>query len=321
MSGFELLPYTNYTLFLSHDVKLHCDSTTLPLATDYAIHFTTGKDTVAPQILGPQVSVTSTTAAFSWETFQAANHRVRYGQSSLTSTAGDDSMGKYHRVQLANLQPGITYSYQLTSTDPSGNTGRTATSTFTTLKVNNVKVSDITDMAATITWQTNQPTDTLVEFGPDDQYGYRQGNGGQVTNHSLRLVDLNPDQTYHFRIVATNNAGTSTFDDAIFATLPATTVAGSRAANREDVSMSTDNIKLFPQVSFAQPLVLGASTAADTIYTGVTLGKNLLVRTGLPAQTWPSWLVTLIWLIPLLLLVAIGLVVWRLRQQKLENRK
>jgi hypothetical protein len=169
-------------------------------------------------------------------------------------------------------------------------------------------------MSATIHWTSNQATDTIIEFGTNQNYGDQQGNGGQITNHTLKLVGLKPETTYHFRIVATNNNGTSTFGDNQFTTkaLP----AGAQQGSVEGISTSDDNIKMFPQVNF-QPMVLGASNAATAITNGFTIGKNLLAGRALPVEASTGrQILILVWLVPLVLIAGIAFVGWRLRRHQ-----
>jgi phosphodiesterase/alkaline phosphatase D-like protein len=260
--------------------------------------------------MGPQVQATSTGAVVSWETFQAAGGQVAYGLTAPTNLTGQSSIGKLHQIQLDHLSPGTTYAYQIQSRDAAGNLG-TSEGHFTTVGLGEVKVTDIADMAATIRWSSNQPTDSLVELGTTIAYGDRQGNGGQLTNHSLRLVGLKPNQTYHFRIIATNSNGTSVFGDNIFTTLAFPAIAGSNQTP-EELSASTDNIKLWPEVPFAQPLVLGASSAATALSDGFTVGRNLL--TGKASPSGQSWMI-IVWLVPLILVGLIAIVWWKVRKQ------
>jgi hypothetical protein len=318
ISGFELLPYTSYSLQLtggSNGVLINCAGQDYMMNQSLSLTFTTGADTVAPQIMGPQARATATGATISWETFQAANGQVAYGPTAPTSQTGQSAVGKLHQIQLDHLSPGTTYAYQIRSRDAAGNLG-TSEGHFTTVGLGEIKVVDIADMAATIRWTSNQPTDSLVELGTTAAYGDRQGNGGQLTNHSLRLVGLKPNQTYHFRVVATNSNGTSTFGDNVFTTLAFPAVAG-KAQSAEGPTASTDNIKLFPQVPFAPPLVLGASSAASAVSDGFTVGRNLLTGKASPADH--GWLI-IFWIMPVILLTLIAVVWWRIRKQSTPSR-
>ncbi|HEX8205953.1 MAG TPA: hypothetical protein VF587_07850 [Solirubrobacteraceae bacterium] len=72
---------------------------------------------------------------------------------------------------------------------------------------------------------SDRPTSYEVEYGPTTAYG-SEVNGGddRVTGHAevtktLALTGLTPSTTYHYRVVATNAAGTTTGDDRTFTTL------------------------------------------------------------------------------------------------------
>jgi hypothetical protein len=310
--GFELLPNTTYTLHILSGVSgigFSCGAQVYRLSQDVRIAFTTGADTVPPQILGPQVQTTSTTAVVHWETFQAATGQVAYGVVSPNQLTNAGSIGTLHRIPISNLQPGTTYTYEIRSRDPASNIATTS-GQFTTVGLGDIVVKDITDMAATIEWTSNQPTDTIVEFGGSDSYGNRQGNGGQLTAHNWRMVGLQPSTTYHFRIVATNSNGSSHFGDNFFTTETSGAVTGTNDT-RAGISTSHDNIKLFPQLVF-RPIVLGASTAARVAGDTISVGRNLLTG-GSTTQSGNQWLSWLLWLFPLLLLILIGGLWWHIK--------
>jgi hypothetical protein len=234
-----------------------------------------------------------------------------YGLSTLNQTASQSGMVTLHSVTSQNLQPGTTYAYQIQSRDAAGNVA-TSDGHFTTVGLGEVGVTDITDMAATIYWTSNQPTDTIIEYGLTDQYGNRQGNGGQLINHTWRLVGLAPQTTYHFRIIATNSNGSSTFGDNFFTTGTSTAVSGGSNGQTGGASISNDNIKLFPQISF-EPLVLGASRAAAVASNTMAIGHNLLTGTTDDAQK-SGWIGWLLWLLPLILLLIIAGIWWQVRR-------
>jgi len=60
---------------------------------------------------------------------------------------------------------------------------------------------------ATITWNTNQPANSRIDFGPT--VAYESGfvdDATLKTNHSLTLTGLSPDEVYHYQITAENAA-------------------------------------------------------------------------------------------------------------------
>src|SRR5262249_35764018 len=67
------------------------------------------------------------------------------------------------------------------------------------------------------------------DYGTTTSYGSRTGNqnagsGGAVVNVSTAVSGLAPSTTYHFRLVASSSAGTSTGLDQSFTTLAAVTI-------------------------------------------------------------------------------------------------
>jgi glucose/arabinose dehydrogenase/PKD repeat protein len=85
-----------------------------------------------------------------------------------------------------------------------------------------VSSSGITQNAATITWTTNEASDTQVEYGRTDAYGSITAlNPAPVTSHSQGLSGLAPDTLYHYRVRSKDAAGNlSVSGDFTFTTLP-----------------------------------------------------------------------------------------------------
>jgi len=51
-----------------------------------------------------------------------------------------------------------------------------------------------------ITWQTDENSDSFVDYGLDDSYGTTVGQNDSVTSHSVEISGLTTDTTYHFRV-------------------------------------------------------------------------------------------------------------------------
>ncbi len=76
--------------------------------------------------------------------------------------------------------------------------------------------------AVTVTWETDEPSTSVVEFGLTTNYGFVAEAPGRVTQHSVTLPSgiLLPQGRYHFRIKTTDSNGNqSTSQDFIFSTL------------------------------------------------------------------------------------------------------
>jgi len=74
--------------------------------------------------------------------------------------------------------------------------------------ISNITPTNITSNSATITWQTNEPSTSLVKYGtsPGD-YTLQKYDSSPVTSHSITLTDLSADTTYYFVVNSTDAGG------------------------------------------------------------------------------------------------------------------
>ena len=77
----------------------------------------------------------------------------------------------------------------------------------------------LTATTATITWTTDEPATSEVQYGTDTDYGRSLSDATPVTSHTLTLTGLSPNTVYHWRVVSRDAAGnTATSDDHTFRT-------------------------------------------------------------------------------------------------------
>jgi NPCBM/NEW2 domain/Purple acid Phosphatase, N-terminal domain len=100
-----------------------------------------------------------------------------------------------------------------------------------------VQVSGITTTGATISWSTNNPADSQVDYGTTTSYGASTTlNSSLVTSHSQVLSGLTANTTYHYRAKSRDAGGTLVASpDATFTT-PA---AGSTTTYLSDLSWTS----------------------------------------------------------------------------------
>ena len=131
-------------------------------------------------------------------------------------------------VDLADLTPGSTCHYRLVAVSD-GKTypgeARTVSVPATSVpQVSTLPASRITTTAARLEARLNpmgKRTQFWFEFGTDSKYGQRtpEAYGGlQITPRlaALPITGLTPGMTYHYRVVAKNETGTSTGPDMTF---------------------------------------------------------------------------------------------------------
>jgi predicted CXXCH cytochrome family protein len=158
-------------------------------------------NSVPPQIMaisiqgmkwGPLLS-----AKIAWKTDVPSTSKVEYGitPSFGSTTPVDFSLVLDHAVSIHGLRPGITYYYRVHSTTPPGCCAASEPRTFKTpsskitllfekrlllyewllpsaiaqsfsapLLITHIAVSKVAERRATITWETNRPSDTHLEY-------------------------------------------------------------------------------------------------------------------------------------------------------------
>ena len=62
---------------------------------------------------------------------------------------------------------------------------------------------------ATVSWRTDEPSTSLVEYGRTAALGKERSETAEVTKHDVELGGLEPDTTYHFRVTSADTAGNS----------------------------------------------------------------------------------------------------------------
>jgi hypothetical protein len=160
--------------------------------------------------------ITSSAATIAWTTDKAATSLVKYGLTAgYGSSASDASPITNHSVALTGLLPNTAYHFQVQSTDVAGNTISSSDLTFSTAPrrttppvITNVQATAVTTSGATITWVTDEPSNSQVNYGTSSAYGSSTPvNGTAVTNHSIQLDGLSANTSYHFQVVSEDSEG------------------------------------------------------------------------------------------------------------------
>jgi hypothetical protein len=105
----------------------------------------------------------------------------------------------------------------------------------------------VTDNAATITWGTNEPSTSVVNYGSDNTYGTEVNDTALVTSHSLILTGLNSNTLYHYQVKSSDSSNNT--------------------ANSNDLTFTTDVItpdNTPPVITNVQVAALTNSTASIT---------------------------------------------------------
>ncbi len=135
---------------------------------------------------------------------------------------------------ISGLTAGTTYHFRLVATSGAGTVYGNDQS-FTTTgppAVQTTAAQNVTATSATVNGSVDprgQSTTWRFEYGTTTGYGSRTssqnaGSGSGTRNVSATLSNLTPGSTYHFRLVASSNGGTSLGADMTFSTPPSVTL-------------------------------------------------------------------------------------------------
>ena len=201
-------------------------------------------------ITGPVGSVGPTSATVSGTVNpggQATTWYVEYGTStsygsqSASASAGSGSANVAVSRSLSGLAAGTTYHYRVVATNGAG-TSRGADGIFTTLSAPAVvtgAATGVSPTAATLNGSVDpngRATTWYFEYGTSTSYGTRTavkdaGSGGSAVAVSAALASLARGRVYHYRLVASSDAGTSRGADKTFATYGAPAVTTDAASS------------------------------------------------------------------------------------------
>lgn len=242
-------------------------------------------DTTPPAISGiATTNITPTSATIGWSTNESADTQIQYGATTAygSSTALNPTLATTHSQNLTGLTPSTTYHYRVLSKDAAGNLATSGDNTFITPAppdttpptFSGITASGLTSNSVAITWSTNEPATTQVEYGLTTSYGSLSTlDATLVTNHTRTLSGLNPSTTYHFRVIskdaadntATSGDNTFTTSSALDTTPPVLSAiaAGSVTATSAVITWTT-NEAATAQVEYGTTTAYGSSSALDS---------------------------------------------------------
>jgi len=137
--------------------------------------------------------------------------------------------------------------------------------------------------SATISWTTDRAATGNVNFGLTSSYGSTVGSGALTTSHSISLLGLSCNTTYHYRVSSTDASGaTSSGTDQTFTTTACVTgppvisnVAVVPSQTSASVSWATDK-NSDSRVDYGLTSAYGSAVSDPTLVLSHTLNLNNL---------------------------------------------
>ena len=147
-----------------------------------------------------------------WDTDESSNSEGSYGvdENDLEDFTSSGENVVAHKLTFTDLDPGTSYSYQIGSTDPSGNGAtESAIAVFTTdpeLDLTQPQIVDgpdesyVNDRSATISWELDEESSGEVEFGTTEELGFIRSVPTTSDEQEITLSNLEPSTTYYYQV-------------------------------------------------------------------------------------------------------------------------
>jgi hypothetical protein len=161
------------------------------------------------------------------------------------------------------------YDYQVLSSDANGNPATSSNLTFTTpaFTVAGAQATSITTSGATITWTSNEPATSQVQYGTTSNYGSSTTlDTTLVSNHSQTLTGLAPGTMYHYQVVSTDASGNKATSADLTFTTTVFSVSGAQAKNITTTGATITWTTSAPgdsQVEYGTTSAYGSTTTVD----------------------------------------------------------
>lgn len=245
-------------------------------------------DLIPPIISNIEATLVSiTTGTITWVTDEVANGQIEYGSTHIyeSVTPLDATLSINHSVTLTGLNANTEYHIRIHSSDGSGNTtispdmhlfttlSKPHEPDFTSPIISDVHMHEIGEMKIHISWTTNDPTDSQVEYGNTRKYGSMTALDRNLSlSHEHFLTDILPDTTYHLRIRSRDYAGNLTIsDDFSFTTLKSSLYNGNEEHSYEDYTEDPKQVINVYAIGLDKLIFISWKNPDDTNFAGVRI--------------------------------------------------
>jgi len=184
-------------------------------------------------VLKPKISnmtvknITPYSVTIAWDTNVDTETIVNWGKTAAYGEKrGKSGVSKVHEIVIDKLDDNQEYHYQILATDDAGNevadTDKIVRTPLDTEgpKITGVKIDVLpmgesdTTSSIIVSWQTNKPASTLVEYGEGvigGTYDKRSVEDTTLNNsHTVIIKGLTPASSYHYRLVSADKRSNKT---------------------------------------------------------------------------------------------------------------
>ncbi len=223
--------------------------------------------------------------------------------TKLTKTASSSHTGSADVAvssKVTGLTPGTTYTYHVVASNSDG-TVKGLDGTFTTFSPPGAvtgQASALTTSSATLNGSVDangRPTTWYFEYGTSTGYGSKtaakSASGSTANPVSASVAGLQAGRTFHFRLVATSDGGTTSGADATFTTSGSPSVSTGAASSiapttaRLNGTVTANGLATTWWFEYGTTTAYGARTATKSAGSGTTAQNESASLTKLKVAT------------------------------------
>ncbi len=235
-------------------------------------------DNTAPIISSITSSSAPTSLTINWVTNEPSDSQIEYG---LTNTYGistplDASLVTSHALIITGLTSDTLYYIRIKSKDASGNLALSPTLSFRTALpsvvaditppiISGITVSNTSLDGVKISWTTNEPSTSRIDYGLSSSLGSVRLDSSLVTSHSVTLLNLARKTKYWYRITSLDAAGNSASSQILSFS---TSVRSPKPPRITSLSAKSGSVILSwtpPQYEFASSIVVTRRTSSFSL--------------------------------------------------------
>lgn len=236
-------------------------------------------DTIAPTIANVSAgSLSSSGAAISWTTNEAAGRQVRYGTtpgSYPSQTTHEASTATSHSVTLSGLVAATTYYYQVVADDAAGNSRSSSESSFTTSSASSPSPTTTTTSSSPSSSTTTSATATATTSAT-------ASSSASPSSSSSSSASSTSEATVQSAKTKTSST-TKTSTSASSSPSESATTTETTSANPSDTSVSASTASVLAVAAVTPKTAVGSGSGTWFI------GLSLLLFLFLLLLAWLMW--------------------------------
>lgn len=164
------------------------------------------------------------TIKVTWDTNVETSSTVKYSAIGVTSEEKSKArLEKGHEIEIENLADNSIYNITITGRDRFGNLAQGDTKSYETpfdtreakisdivIETNNVGMGKTEKAQIAVSWKTDEPTSSQVEYGQGIEGDFTQKtivDSTLTSSHLVIISELAPQTPYHLRVISTDKGG------------------------------------------------------------------------------------------------------------------